>query len=141
MIMAAARGYQAGTPTESLARLGDQVVYYPILAWGFVRVLRERGVSATLVGKALAATALAFVAYMAFERLTHQRFEDPNAATGHLGSVVTAHGITLHRDYGFYSAYDLYGLAALAAISYLLFADGRRDRSSLSPGSSSARAP
>jgi len=122
MIMAAARGYQAGTPTESLARLGDQVVYYPILAWGFVRVLRERGVSATLVGKALAATALAFVAYTAFERLTHQRFEDPNAATGHLGSVVTAHGITLHRDYGFYSAYDLYGLAALAAISYLLFA-------------------
>jgi hypothetical protein len=122
MIAAAVHGYRAGTATESLARLGEQIVYYPILAWGFVRVLREEGVSSTRVGKALAATALAFVGYMALERLTHNRFENPNATAGHLGSVVTAHGVTLHRDYGFYSAYDLYGLAALAAIAYLLFA-------------------
>jgi len=118
----AARGYRAGTPPESIARLGEQVVYYPVLAWGFVRVLRERGVTSQRVGRALVGTALAFVAYLAFERLTHHRFENPDAATGHLGSVITARGVTLHRDYGFYSAYDLYGLAALAAISYLLFA-------------------
>jgi hypothetical protein len=122
IVAAAARGYRIGMAPESLARLGEQVVYYPVLAWGFVRVLRERGVSATRVAKALAATALALVAYMAFERLTHHRFENPDAVTGHLGSVVTAQGTTLHRDYGFYSAYDLYGLAALAATSYLLFA-------------------
>jgi hypothetical protein len=102
--------------------LSEQILYYPILAWGFLRVLREQGVSSTKVGRALASTALAFVGYMAFERVTHQRFENPNPTAGHLGSVVTAQGITLHRDYGFYSAYDLYGLAALAAIAYLLFA-------------------
>jgi hypothetical protein len=124
IIAAAARGYLAGAPAPSAVRLGEQVFYYPMLAWGFVRVLRERGVSSTQVGRALAVTALASVGYMAFERLTHQRFENPDSAAGHLGSVVTAQGITLHRDYGFYSAYDLYGLGALAAIAYLLF--GRR---------------
>jgi hypothetical protein len=122
LVAAAARGYLAGTPTKSLFRLDEQLFYYPILAWGFIRVLREEGVSAARVAKALAATALVFVAYMGFERLTHHRFENPNAAVGHLGSVVTAQGVTLHRDYGFYSAYDLYALAALAAIAYLLFA-------------------
>src|SRR5262249_8954354 len=42
MIAAAARGYQAGTAPESVARLGEQLFYYPILAWGLIRVLRER---------------------------------------------------------------------------------------------------
>src|SRR5262249_8327492 len=82
----------------------------------------ERGVSAKRVRSALAATALAFVAYAAFERLTHHRFENPASVTGHLGSIVTAQGLILHRDYGLYSAYDLYGLAAIAAIASLLFA-------------------
>jgi hypothetical protein len=123
MTVAAARGYGAGTPMESLVRLDEQVFYYLLLPWAFVRVLRERSVSATKVAKALATTALAFVGYMAFERITHHRFEDPSTLdSSHLGSVVTAQGVTLHRDYGFYSAYDLYGLAALAAIAYLLFA-------------------
>jgi len=123
MIAAAARGYLAGTPTKSLVRLDEQLFYYPILAWGFVRVLRERGVSSTRVTTALGATVLVFIGYMAFERFTHHRFEHLSTAdSSHVGSVVTAQGVTLHRDYGFYSAYDLYGLAALAAIGYLLFA-------------------
>lgn len=132
MVAAAFRGYLSGTPVQSLVRLDSPVLFYPILAWGFTRVLRENGVSSTRVVKALAATALAFVGYMAFERLTHHRFETGDVGlhvgdqTLHLGPVVTAQGITLHRDYGFVSAYDLYGLAALAATAHLMYA--RRSR-------------
>jgi hypothetical protein len=129
MVIAAVRGHLAGTSAKSLVRLDEQLFYYPILGWGFLRVLRERDVSSARLLRALAGTGLVFVGYMAFERLTHQRFENPNSTSGHLGSVVTAQGVTLHRDYGFYSAYDLYGLAAVGAIAYLLFA--RRTRGAI----------
>src|SRR5262245_9106992 len=119
MIAAAARGYAAGTPTDSLIRLDEQVFYYPLFAWGCVRVLREPGVSSTRVAKALAVTVLAFVCYAALERITHQHFGDPS--TKHVGVVFTAQGLTLHRDYGLYAAIEIYGLAALAALAHLLF--------------------
>jgi hypothetical protein len=122
LVLAALRGYLAGTPIKSVVRLDEQLFYYPILAWGFIRVLRERDMAPTRVIGALVGVGLAFVAYTGLERLTDHRFENPNSASGHLGAVVTAQGVTLHRDYGFYSAYDLYGLAAVAAIAYLLFA-------------------
>jgi hypothetical protein len=126
MVLAALRGYLAGTPMKSIVRLDEALFYYPILAWGFIRVLRERDVVPTRVIVALTSVGLALVAYTGLERLTHHRFENPNSATGHLGAVVTAQGITLHRDYGFYTAYDLYGLAAVAAIAYLLFSQRAR---------------
>lgn len=122
LVVAGARGHFAAVPFKSVVRLDQPLLYYPILSWGFIRVMREREVSLPKVTKALGITSLAFVAYMGFERATHHRFENPNSTTGHLGSVHTAQGLTLHRDYGFYSAYDLYALAALCAICLLVFA-------------------
>lgn len=118
MLVAGLRGFLAGNDYGAIARLETPLVYFPLFCWGFMRILREPSVSVPRVVRTLAITGLAFVAYAAYARITHQRFGAPSGSG--IGEVQTTEGV-LRRDYGFFSAFQVYALLALGGLSYLIF--------------------
>ena len=128
MLLAGFRGILAGNSLGAVARLEMFLFYFPLFWWGFMRIVQERSMSMPRIVRTLAVTALTFMAYAAFARLTHQRF---GAETGAgIGGVSTTGGV-LRRDYGFFSAFQLYALLALGGLAYLMFSQRATLRASL----------
>lgn len=118
MLTAGLRGILAGNAFGPVARLETSLVYFPLFCWGFMRILGEVSVSIPRVIRTLTITSLAFIAYAAYARITHQRFGAPSGSG--IGAVQTTEGV-LRRDYGFFSAFQVYALLALGGLSYLVF--------------------
>ncbi len=123
MVIAGLRGVFGDNDLISIIRLETPVIYAAGFYFGLGRIIRERAFDLDKAVRNLVIAALAFVAYMAFARLTNSPFET-DETVGRLGTVVTTGG-ELRRDYGFASAFILYPVLALAGTAYLLYSPRR----------------
>lgn len=121
MLFAIGRGLQNGAPLDVVIRYSMALFYWPILYFGFSRILRERGANGLRVLHGLVVISLALIAYMFLMRALHRPFEPKVWEGGSLGRVMSSGGEIYHRDYGFYSAYTVYPMLALIALGKLLY--------------------
>ena len=112
MAFAAARAMLDGVPAASVLRGDLAVIYWPMLYFGFTRVLAEKSVSKRLLWRNLVLVAVGFAVYMFVARAFNHSFQD----TG-LANVPTGTGETVQRNFGFASAFTIYPVLALGAIS------------------------
>jgi hypothetical protein len=125
MALGILRSFSHGTPLDESVRSGLALFYWPLLYFGFSRVLRERGVDYRLVVRAIVAIGIGLTAYMFLMRFLNRPFESTNQVTGHLGEVVSSTGQVFHRDFGFWSAYIVYPIVALIAVGKLVYSRQR----------------
>jgi hypothetical protein len=123
MVVAGVRASLEGHDLISIIRLETPLIYAAGFYLGLSRIIRERAFDLDKALRNLLVAALAFVAYLAFARLTNSPFET-DETVGRLGTVVTTGG-ELRRDYGFASAFILYPALALAGTAYLLYSPRR----------------
>lgn len=129
ILMASAmyRGLERGAPYDTVFRYSLPLFYWPILYWGFSRILRERGADRGTVFRGTVITITVLIAYMFAMRAIHHPFESSMSTSGSLARVSSFGGEVFRRDYGFYSAYTLYPILALIGIARALY-DVRRRR-------------
>jgi hypothetical protein len=121
MFIAALRALNGGVSLDSAIRGDLALVYFPLLYFGFSRVLREIGLSKTLLWRNLAFVALGLAAWMFLARALHHPFNDPG-----LAEVPTGSGETVPRNFGFASAFIVYPALALVGIAGMAHGVGRR---------------
>ncbi len=121
MAIAAARGMFAGVDLASAVRGDMALLYWPLLYFGFTRVLRERGLNVSALWRNLAYVALGLAAWMFLARALNHPFEDPG-----LGTVPTGEGEAVYRNFGFAAAFVVYPALALVGIAGM--AHGRSHR-------------
>jgi len=123
MAIAAALGMNAGVNLDSTIRGEQALLYWPLLYFGFTRVLRERGLKASLLWRNLAYVALGLAAWMFLARALNHPFDDPG-----LGRVGTGEGQAVNRNFGFAAAFVVYPLLALVGIAGMAHGGGHRSR-------------
>lgn len=121
LVIAAVRGMNAGIDPVSVVRAEVALVYWPLLYFGFTRVLRERALKSSLLWRNLAYVALGLATWMFIARILNQPFEDPG-----LGRVPTGDGEAVQRNFGFASAFVVYPLLALAGVTGMAHGGERR---------------
>jgi hypothetical protein len=121
MLFGIGRGLENGAPFDVIFRYSMALFYWPILYFGFSRVLREKCADTSRVLHGIVAIGLGLVAYMFLMRALHRPFEPEEWQGGTLGGVMSNSGETYHRDYGFYSAYIVYPMLAVVAVGKLLY--------------------
>jgi hypothetical protein len=114
LAVAAIRGIFAGIPTASVIRSDLALFYWPLLYFGFTRVLAEVVLDKRVLWRNLALVAIGFVMFMFIARALNHPFQDPGLAL-----VPTGPGETVPRNFGFASAFTIYPVLALAALSAL----------------------
>lgn len=122
MVAAMARGADQGATTDSIVRYASPLFYWPILYFGFSRVLRETAVNHARVLRGIVIAGVLLIAYMFLMRLLNRPFESLDSTRGHLGGVVASSGEVFHRDFGFWSAFIVYPIVALIAVGKLIYA-------------------
>lgn len=120
MAISALRGVLAGTPPDTIVRLGTALFYWPLLYIGFSRLVREKAMSGERLLRGFVVISVGLVLYMAFTRATHRPFEGPETV-GRLGEVLTSSGTVFRRDYGLSTAFIVYPLLALVAVAQLAY--------------------
>jgi len=123
MMIAAVRAMNTGVPLSSAIRGDVAVIYWPLLYFGFSRVLRERGLDVSLLWRALALVALALAGWMFVARAFNQPFED----TG-LAEVPIGEDTFVRRNYGFAAAFIVYPALALVGMAGMAYGAGHRWR-------------
>lgn len=121
MVVAGLRGMNAGVELVSVVRGEVALVYWPLLYFGFTRVLRERALRTSLLWRNLAYVALGLATWMFIARVLNQPFEDPG-----LGRVPTGGGEAIQRNFGFAGAFIVYPVLALAGITGMAHGGERR---------------
>jgi hypothetical protein len=112
MAIAAARAMNAGVPFASAIRGDLALVYWPLLYFGFSRVLREYRRDVYLLWRNLAAVAVGLAAWALLARVLNHPFEGPG-----LANVPTGEDTTVPRNFGFAAAFIVYPALALVAIA------------------------
>jgi hypothetical protein len=112
MAIAGGRAFLAGVPTASVIRADLALFYWPILYFGFARVLSEVNLDRRLLWRNLALVAAGFAFYMLIARALNHPFQDPG-----LAQVPTGPEETVPRNFGFASAFTIYPMLALAGIA------------------------
>jgi hypothetical protein len=123
MAIAAARAMNAGVPFASAIRGDLAFVYWPLLYFGFTRVLRERRLDVSLLWRNLAVVALGLAGWMFVARVLNIPFE----GTG-LANVPTGENTTVPRNFGFAGAFIVYPALALVGIAGMAHSGNRRLR-------------
>lgn len=123
MAFAALRAINAGTPYPTAIRGDLLLVYWPLLYFGFTRVLRERTLEVSLLWRDLAVVALGLASWMFLARVLNQPFEGAG-----LAEVPTGESTTVRRDFGFAGAFVVYPALALVGIAGMAQAGGHRWR-------------
>ncbi|MGI8886654.1 MAG: O-antigen ligase family protein [Gaiellaceae bacterium] len=121
MVIAALRGMNAGVELVSVVRGEVALVYWPLLYFGYTRILRERALRTSLLWRNLAYVALGLATWMFVARVLDLPFDDPG-----LGRVPTGDGQEVLRNFGFAGAFVVYPLLALAGISGMAHGGERR---------------
>jgi hypothetical protein len=121
MAVAAIRGMLNGVSLDSAVRADLALVYYPLLLFGYTRVLREAALDTRLLWRYLAIVGLGLAAWMFLARVFHYTENDPG-----LANVPTAEGETVPRNFGFASAFIVYPALALVGIAGMAYAGTRR---------------
>lgn len=112
MTLAGVRAMLAGIPTASVIRGDLALFYWPLLYFGFARVLAEADINVRLLWRNLGLVAVGFAGYMFIARALNHPFHDPGLAlvpTGPLDAVP--------RNFGFAAAFSIYPVLALAAVA------------------------
>jgi hypothetical protein len=125
MVIAMARGVSGGASLDSVVRYASPLFYWPVLYFGFSRVLREVGVNHTRILHGILTVGITLIAYMFVMRILNRPFESLDSTRGHLGGVVASSGQVFHRDFGFWSAFIVYPIIALIGLGKLLYAEKR----------------
>jgi hypothetical protein len=112
MTVAGIRAMLAGVPTASVIRGDLALFYWPLLYFGFTRVLAEVDIDISLLWRNLALVAVGFAAYMFIARALNHPFHDPGLAL-----VPTGQSEAVPRNFGFAAAFSIYPVLALAAVA------------------------
>ena len=112
MALAGVRALLDGVPTASVLRQDLALFYWPLLYFGFTRVLAEKSLLRPLLWRNLLIVALGFAVYMFGARALNHPFQDPG-----LANVPTGVGEVVQRNFGFASAFTIYPILAIAAIA------------------------
>ena len=123
MAIAAARAINAGVPLASAIRGDLALVYWPLLYFGFSRVLREDRLNVSLLWRNLAVVAVGLATWMFIARALDQPFEGPG-----LADVPTSEDTLVPRNYGFAAAFIVYPALALVAIAGMAHGGSHRFR-------------
>jgi O-Antigen ligase len=123
MAIAAARAMNAGVPLASAIRGDLALVYWPLLYFGFTRVLRERRLDVSLLWRNLAGVAVGLAAWMFVARGLNQPFEGAG-----LANVPTGEHSTVARNFGFAAAFIVYPALALVGIAGMAHGGSHRLR-------------
>jgi hypothetical protein len=112
MTVAGIHAMLAGVPTASVIRGDLALFYWPLLYFGFTRVLAEVDIDISLLWRNLALVAVGFAAYMFIARALNHPFHDPGLAL-----VPTGQSEAVPRNFGFAAAFSIYPVLALAAVA------------------------
>jgi hypothetical protein len=112
MAVAGVRAIAAGIPTASAIRGDLALFYWPLLYFGFTRVLAEKDLETRMLWRNLALVAVGFAVYMFGARALNHPFEDSGLAL-----VPTGTDETVPRNFGFASAFTIYPVLALVAVA------------------------
>jgi hypothetical protein len=121
MAVAGIRALLAGIPTASVLRGDVALFYWPLLFFGFTRVLAEVDMDRRLLWRNLAFVGVGFAAYMFGARALNHPFNAPGLAL-----VPTGESESVPRNFGFQSAFTIYPIVAIAGIAGM--ATGREQR-------------
>jgi hypothetical protein len=121
MAVAAIRAMGAGVGFPSAVRGDLALAYWPLLYFGFTRVLRERGLDRSLLWRYLAVVTLGLAGWMFLARAINLPFHDAG-----LAQVATGETSTIHRNFGFAAAFIVYPALALVGIAGMAHGE-RRD--------------
>lgn len=124
MVVAMARGASQGATLDSVFRYASPLFYWPVLYFGFSRVLREVGVNQARILRGIVIVGVVLIGYMFLMRLLNRPFESLDSTRGHLGGVVASSGQVFHRDFGFWSAFIVYPIITLIGVGKLFYAKG-----------------
>jgi hypothetical protein len=123
MAIAAARAMNAGVPFASAIRGDLALLYWPLLYFGFTRVLREPRLDVFLLWRNLAVVAVGLAGWMFVARVLNLPFE----GTG-LANVSTGENTTVQRNFGFAAAFIVYPALALVGIAGMAHGGSHRLR-------------
>jgi hypothetical protein len=123
MAIAAVRAINAGVPVASTIRGDLALIYWPLLYFGFTRVLREKRLNISLLWQNLAVVALGLAAWMFIARAIDHPFEGVG-----LAEVPTGDDTTVPRNFGFAAAFIVYPALALVGIAGMAHGGSHRWR-------------
>jgi hypothetical protein len=123
MAIAAAHALHVGVRFPSAVRGDLALVYWPLLYFGFTRVLRERALDVSLVWRDLALVALGLAGWMFVARAINHPFHDPG-----LAQVATGENTSILRNFGFAGAFIVYPVLALVGIAGMAHGRSRGSR-------------
>jgi hypothetical protein len=112
LAIAGIRAMLGGVPTQSIIRGDLALFYWPLLYFGFTRVLAEIDLDVELLWRNLALVALGFAFYMFIARALNHPFHDPGLAL-----VPTGPGQSVPRNFGFASAFIIYPVLAIVGVA------------------------
>jgi hypothetical protein len=112
MALAGARAVVGGIPVVSVIRSDLALFYWPLLYFGFTRILAEPDFKIRPLWRNLALVAAGFAVYMFVARALNHPFEDPGLAL-----VPTGEDTTVPRNYGFASAFTIYPVLGLVGVA------------------------
>jgi hypothetical protein len=112
LALACVRAILAEIPAASAIRGDLALFYWPLLYFGFTRVLAEKELETRLLWRNLALVALGFAAYMFGARALNHPFQDSGLAL-----VPTGPDETVPRNFGFASAFTVYPVLAIVAVA------------------------
>jgi hypothetical protein len=121
MTIAAVRAMQSGVRFASAVRGDIALVYWPLLYFGFSRVLRERRLNRQLLWRNCAAVALGLAGWMFVARALNHPFHDPGLAL-----VSTGETTSVSRNFGFAGAFIVYPVLALVGLAGMAHGGSRR---------------
>jgi hypothetical protein len=110
--IAVERATSHGVPLASALRGDPALLYWPLLYFGFTRVLRERDLNIHFLWRDLACVAFGLAGWMFLARAINLPFHDPGLAL-----VSTGDSTTVQRNFGFAGAFVLYPVFALAGVA------------------------
>jgi hypothetical protein len=114
LAFAAVRSRLDGIPSPAIIRGDLTLFYWPLLYFGFSRVLAETDLRVKLLWRNLALVAVGFAMYMFIARALNHPFNDPG-----LAQVPTGPNETIPRNYGFASAFVIYPVLAIAGVAVM----------------------
>ena len=112
LAVAGARAIMGGIPAASVVRSDLALFYWPLLYFGFTRILAEEDLDTRLLWRNLALVAIGFAVYMFVARALNHPFQDPG-----LAQVPTGPGETVPRNFGFASAFTIYPVLAVVGVA------------------------
>jgi hypothetical protein len=120
MLLGIVTAVARGTPIDEAVRSAQALFYWPMLFWGYSRLISERSLDAPRLMRLSLLVGVGLTAYMFLMRALDRPFERPGQI-GTLGIIQSSSGDLVRRDFGFASAFIFYPTLALLGVSVLIY--------------------